>query len=119
VLGQVLDAAYLRRGIVVAVTDQESADKIATVPGALGTSTLALLLAEQRPLKVLAFDDVVPNTQSISEGGYRLVKDLYFAVTSDPSEVTREFLHFLSSAEGVAILQRTGHVTVPFDVDNF
>ena len=117
VLGQALDAAYQRRGVVVAVTDQDSADKIAAVPGALGTSTLSLLLAERRPLKVLAFDGVVPDANSITQGSYRLVKELYFVVENDPSPVAREFLKFVSSPAGVAILQRTGHVAVPFNSD--
>ncbi len=105
-----LDAAYKRRGIPVAITDQDSADRIQQIPGAFGTSTLALILAEKRNLKALKLDNVTPSALNVHNGRYSLIKDLYIVIASHSSPAAHQFLSFLDSREAIDILLNTGHM---------
>lgn len=65
---QALQAALARKGMIVALTDQDSANDMQRLPGALGTSSLALLLSENRPLVPLALHGVTPSVETIAHG---------------------------------------------------
>lgn len=110
-----LNEAYQRLGLPIAVTDQDAADAIETIPGAVGTSTLALLLAEKRKLKPLAVDGVGPSPATLASGAYPFVKELYFVLpAASPSHVQR-FIAFVRSHQGTGILEKTGHFVVRSD----
>lgn len=66
--------ARQRQGMSIATTDQEAAQQVERVPGALGTSTLALILAEQRQVRALSLNGVAPTAESIADGRYPLQK---------------------------------------------
>lgn len=104
-----LAAAGKRKGMALAVTDQDAADSLEKIPGALGTSTLAQILAEQRKLKALRLDNVEPNAQSIANGSYPYYKQLFMVTTPKTSPVARQFIAFVQSPAGHEILTRTGH----------
>lgn len=101
-----------RRGLPIGVSDQDAADLIQGVQGGLGTSSLSLILGESRPLKALALDGVAPTSAGIEDGSYPILKTFRFVVGPNPSELARKFIAFVRSAEGIAILRRTGHVEV-------
>jgi phosphate transport system substrate-binding protein len=102
-------AAEQRKGMVFTVTDQETAASIEKISGALGPSTLALLLSEKRPLKALALDGVVPSAQTLANGSYPLYKDLLLVTGPKTPPEAQAFVAFVRSAAGRAILQQTGH----------
>ena len=104
-----VSAGRARSGMVVAITDTDSADQIEKTPDAFGTSTLALLMSENRYVNLLSLDKVKPSVQSIHDGTYPYTKDLYLIVSSTPSGGTRQFLQFIDSPQGAAILKKTGH----------
>ena len=62
--------AEKRKGLAFAVTDQDAADNLAKISGALGPSTLAQILSERRALKALRLDGVEPSAQSIADVRY-------------------------------------------------
>jgi len=107
-----LDAALERRGIPIATTDQETANLVATVSGAIGTTTLALIYSEQKPLKALTLDSIEPTLEAVRNGSYPMVKDLYLAVRVPAKPEVRDFVDFMVSPQGRLILERTGHVVV-------
>ena len=107
-----LAKASLRRGVPVAITDQDAADLIEAAPGALGTSTLAVILGEKRPLKALALDGIIPTTEALYDGSYPLFKSLYLVIRTDPPDPARAFIRFVVSDHGVHILRKTGHLVV-------
>jgi phosphate transport system substrate-binding protein len=102
-------AAEQRRGMVFTVTDQETASSIEKVSGALGPSTLALMLSEKRTLKALALDGVVPNAQNLANGSYPLGKQLLIVTGPKTPPEAHAFVTFVRSAAGREILQQTGH----------
>ena len=107
-----LAEAYKRRGLPIAVTDQDAADAMEAMPAAIGTSTLALMLAEKRKLKALALDGIVPSSATLASGAYPLAKELYFILPATPRPLVQRFIAFMQSRQGAAILEQTGHVVI-------
>lgn len=104
-----LIGAEQRQGLAFAVTDQEAADKIESIPGALGVTTLALIASEGRALTPLRLDGVEPTVRNGVSGAYPIVKHFYFVTRSTPSAAVQRFIAFVGSADGQAILAQTGH----------
>lgn len=105
--------AYQRRGLPIAMTDQQSADLIAQVPGAVGTSTLSLILAENKPIKVLNLDGIAPTADNLLNKTYPMYKKLYL-VYNKHSKLPglNAFIDFIYSKKGQSILLNTGHLTI-------
>jgi phosphate transport system substrate-binding protein len=105
-----LASAMAREGMVVAATDRESADSIEKLPGAIGTSSLALLLSEGRRLTPLAIDGIEPSAKTLADGSYPYAKAMAMIVQRNPPAATSKFLAFVASADGRRVLVETGHV---------
>ena len=106
---QALAAAEKRPGLAFAVTDQEAAEKIESITGAIGSSTLALIASEGRSLRALTLDGVEPTVDNGASGAYPLVKRFYFVTRSVQSPPVQQFIAFVGSADGQRILGKTGH----------
>lgn len=104
-----LTTAEQRQGMLFTVSDQDTAQSIETIAGALGPSTLALLLSEKRALKALALDGVIPSAQTLANGSYRLSKQMLIVTGPKTSPEAQAFVTFVLSAAGRDILQQTGH----------
>jgi phosphate transport system substrate-binding protein len=109
-LDQAVQKAHARRGMTVAVTDQECADAITREPGALGGSTLSEILTENRPVNMLSFNGVKPTLTNLSKGSYPLVKRLYLVNSTRTTEAARQFARFIRSPQGRAILEAAGNL---------
>lgn len=105
-------AALVRKGMVTAMTDQESAELLEKTPGAIGTSSLALIISEKRALRALPLNGTEPSLQAYADGRYPYAKTLYLVMSARPSEETRRFADFLRSPAGRAILRRNGYWTL-------
>lgn len=99
-----------RQGMILADTDTEAANLIERTEGSLGAMTLAQLLSERRHAKVLKFDGVAPSAKALADGRYRLQKRLYLVIGPRADAGTREFVAFVQSPAGRAVLERTGHL---------
>ncbi len=99
-----------KRIVPVAYTDQEAADMVDTIPGAIGPNSLSLILAERRPIRALALDGVAATIETIRDGTYDLTKTFYFVTRPEADPAARVFLDFAASAEGRAILEGIGIV---------
>ena len=102
-------AAEQRKGMSFAISDQDTANNIEKIPGALGPSTLALLLSEKRHVKVLTFNGIAPAAKSIADGSYPLYKQLLLITGPKTIPAAHEFVAFVRSAAGREILVQTGH----------
>lgn len=103
-----LAKARLREGMLVAITDQEAADLIERLPGGIGTSTLALVTAERRPLRALALDGVRPDLAQVASGRYPLVKSLFWVTRGPPSGAAAAFLELAASPAGRKAIAEMG-----------
>ena len=103
-----MEVAYSKAGLRITSTDQESANALERIPGALGTSTLALMRSENRAFKVLALNDVMPSTVTLSDGSYPYYKTFYLVTSQNPSPPAQAFLDFVRSAAAHAVLGANG-----------
>ncbi len=108
-----LEAAQAREGMVVAMTDQDSVDAVERLPGALGTTSLSLLLSERRRARALAIDGVAPTIENMASGRYPYLKTMYLASKPDAPASVGKFVAFVRSDAGRRILVETGHIGVP------
>ncbi len=104
--------ALSRQGMIVALTDQESADIAEKTDGSLGISTLTQIISEKRSLKVLSFNGVKPSLKTLSIGSYTLFKSLYMVTTSKTSKPAKQFISFVFSTAGRKILTKNGNLVV-------
>lgn len=107
-----VEAALRREGMIVATTDQDLADALESIPGAFGATTLALVVSENRAIRVLALDGVVPSVETLLDGSYPLAKPFCLVTTKDPPDAVRRFIDFVQSPAGAAILARNGQAAV-------
>lgn len=112
-IDRALSIAYKRPGVHVAITDQDSADAIEKIPGAVGITTLALILGEQRKLNALPFNGIKPSVSNLAQGRYPYYKPLYLITAPQPSEATQAFKAFILSKQGAKILSDIGYHLVP------
>lgn len=105
-----VEIALRREGMIVGMTDQESADLIQKIPGAFGATTLSLLVSEKRPVRVLTLDGIVPSLRAIGDGSYPYAKTLYMVTKKNPPLEIRRFIEFVRSPAGAAILTKNGQI---------
>jgi phosphate transport system substrate-binding protein len=109
-MNRAVRAALERKGMLYALTDQETADKVEKIPGTIAPSVLALVLSENRRVRVLALDGVTPSVKSIADGSYPLLRDAWTVTGPSPSPAAKRFVEFLHSAAGKKLLSRYGQV---------
>lgn len=102
-------AAEQRKGMVVTVTDQDTANALEKVPGTVGPTTLALLLSEKRPLKALALNGVPATAQNLANGSYPLGRPMWAVTGPKTTPEAQAFAAFVRSKAGREILRQTGH----------
>ena len=112
-MNQAVTIALAREGMIMATTDQDSADNMEKIPGAIGTTTLAQIISEQRALKPLTLNGVIPNLDRLAEGKYSYFKTLFMVSSPKPNPLTKAFIAFVRSAAGRQILARNGQWAAP------
>jgi phosphate transport system substrate-binding protein len=109
-IGEAVAAAARRPGMTVAIGDRDAADAIERLSGSLGAATLALIIAERRAVKVLKLDGVEPSLEAVAQGRYPLFRTLHLVTVREPTPRAKEFLSFVRSKAGQALLEQTGHL---------
>jgi len=107
-----VDIALRRKGMIVATTDDDAADAIGSVPGAIGGTTLPLVLSRKRTLRVLALDGIVPSVRTMADRSYPYSKTFYMVTRKNPTGAVLRFIDFVRSPEGAAILSRYGQASM-------
>lgn len=109
-MARALEAALAHPGMVFAATDQAAVDRIEQTPGALGSTTLALLAAEHRALKPLALGGVEPTVANLGSGAYPYAKSFHVTTRRDPPAQVAPFLAFLATPTVRKLLADHGHL---------
>jgi phosphate transport system substrate-binding protein len=102
--------AETRPGLLTTATDQENADALEKIPGALGVITFAQLVSEKRSLRALQVDGVAPSPEALRQGRYRVSVPLYLVTSKRSSPLARAFVDFAHSGAGAAVLTRNGYL---------
>lgn len=111
-MNQAVKAALARPGMVIEPTDQASADSLESIPGAIGTITLAQIISEKRALRPLTLNGVIPSLQTLADGRYPHSKTFSLVSTSGASPLARQFINFVRSPAGQRILEKNGQFQV-------
>ena len=109
-LASALKTASATKGLFLAVTDTDAISYLERVPGSFGPTTLALIRAEKRKVKIISLNGVDPVSESPGPE-YPLQKPYYLVMREDASPAVDAFLEFILSQQGQNILANTG-VTV-------
>ncbi len=107
-----ITAALARKGLRMADTDQDNADALEKLPGSLGTTTLTQIVTEDRAIRPLVLDGVMPTLQSLAAGRYRYFKTLHLVTGRNPSSLAKDFVAFIRSPAGQAVLARSGNLAL-------
>jgi phosphate transport system substrate-binding protein len=107
-----ITAALARKGLRMADTDQDNADALEKLTGSLGTTTLTQIVTEVRAIRPLALDGVAPTLQSVALGHYRYFKTLHLVTGRNPSPLARDFVVFIRSPAGQAVLASSGNLAL-------
>ncbi|WP_157991488.1 substrate-binding domain-containing protein [Caldimonas tepidiphila] len=109
-LEQALQTAHAHAGKNIAITDTDTADELERIPGSFGSSTLTLIRAEGRALKILAVDGIQPLAAGQVNPRYPYLKSIYLVAPAAPSALAQAFAEFVGSAAGAKVLVQTGNV---------
>lgn len=111
-MDKALKKALLQEGMLIATTDQESAESIEKIPGALGTSSLSVIIPEKRRLNILPVGGVTPGIKALTDGTYPYYKNLFIVTGPKISPAAKDFIDFINTKEGRAIFANTGHIVI-------
>jgi phosphate transport system substrate-binding protein len=103
-----LSAAMARPGIPMFATDQNAADAIERIPGAIGPSSLAVIVSGGFALRALSLDGKQPTLSNAVSGAYPHHKRLFFVTRNQRSAALERFIAFVQAAEGRKILESNG-----------
>jgi phosphate transport system substrate-binding protein len=107
-IGRGLAAAMARPGMPVSATDQDAADAIEGFPGAVGPSSLAVIVSEKRAIRALKLDGRDPTLINAASGAYPYYKRLFFVTATQRPAAASRFLAFVQSPAGRRILEGNG-----------
>ncbi|MDO4483576.1 MAG: substrate-binding domain-containing protein [Clostridia bacterium] len=63
-------------------------------------------------VKAVAIDGVNPGVDTIKEGSYKIARPFNIAVKGEVSPAAQDFIDFIMSAEGQAVVEKNGYITV-------
>lgn len=99
--------------MVVAGSNNEEQALIARSDQAIGILSSAWLNDRVRALAIQGKDGIVtPTTENIRLGRYPVSRDLYLLVPKEANTVTKDFVKFLQSPPGQAIVENMGYLPV-------
>jgi len=107
-LTKALEIAQETEGLFLAVTDTDTVSYLERVPGSFGPSTLTMILAEKRNVKILSFNGIQPGVAEPGKEKYPLVKPFYLLARADASASVDGFIDFIRSDQGRQILAQVG-----------
>lgn len=105
---QGLAAAAARPGVQFAVTDQDAANDLERIPGAIGPSSLAVIVSEKRALRALKLDGTEPTPMNAASGAYPHYKRLFLVTGAKRSAAVERFVAFVQSPAGRKLLATNG-----------
>lgn len=108
------------------VVDEEDVDM--TTPSAVITNSTAVMMTTvagdpnaigyislgsmDESVKGLEIDGVAPSAEGVKDGSYKVARPFNVVTTDEASDLARDFLNFILSSDGQAIVEEEGYVAV-------
>jgi phosphate transport system substrate-binding protein len=105
------EVAETRPGVRMAVSDQDAANDLERIPGAIGPLTLAQIVSEKRALRAVKLDGKEPAPKNAAAGVYPYYKRLFFVTGTPRAAAVERFITFVQSPAGLRILSGNGQWT--------
>ncbi len=110
-LTKALEIAQKSEGLYLAVTDTDAIAYLERIRGSFGPSTLTMILAEERKVKILSFNGRLPEINGLGQDAYPLTKSYLLLVRGEASPAVSRFVDYIRSKQGQDILGRVGIFT--------
>jgi phosphate transport system substrate-binding protein len=107
-IADALRKAHAREGLIVALTDQDNAESLEKIRGAIGWLTLAQLTSEKRQVTPITIDRIMPSLVTLASGAYPYSRSFSVVTSATPAPQVKSFIEFLTSIEGREILLKNG-----------
>jgi len=88
---------------------------VSTTPGAIGYVGLGYIDSEVKAINILNEDTqeyVEPTVQNVLDGKYPIFRNLNMFTNGEPTDLTKEFIDFITSDEGQQVVQDEGFVPI-------
>lgn len=95
-----------------AIVTNSTAVMLTTVAGDSSAIGYASLGALDGTTKTLEIDGVAPSRESITSGQYKIARPFNIVTKGAASEAAQDFISFILSEEGQAIVEKTGYIPV-------
>ena len=82
---------------------------VAGDPYAIGYVSLGSM---NETVKALTIDGVAPSVETVKDGTYAVARPFNIATKGTPDETTQDFINYILSAEGQAIVSEEGYITI-------
>ncbi|MBK8260986.1 MAG: substrate-binding domain-containing protein [Nannocystis sp.] len=103
------DEAYRAARWRVLYNDRAMHEALASTPGAIGLFDVSATQTQALALKLLRVDGVAPVEDSLQAARYPFTKQLAFVSPEAPVGLAAEFIDFVASSDGQAIIRRAGY----------
>lgn len=107
------EAAYRERRWRVILHDRAMQEALAITPGAVGLLDVGAISLQRLPLRALELDGYAPSEASVQSRRYPFAKDLAFVAMEAPTGLAADFIRFVHSEEGRALMKVHGYVPLP------
>ncbi len=102
-----LDKAKLTDAALMLASNLEVARTVAQTPGAIGYVGLGYLSDE---VKAVTVNGIMPSEATVNDATYPLARPLFMYTNGTPSGLAKDFLAFIMSKEGQALVKEAGFV---------
>lgn len=107
-------AARASRRHSTLITDADMEQALVSTSGGVGLFDLGAIIIEHLPLRVLAVDGVQPSAATLADRRYPLRRTLSLVVSREPRQEALDFLEFVRSPEGRAVIgDGGGYLALP------
>ncbi|MBN1755080.1 PstS family phosphate ABC transporter substrate-binding protein [bacterium] len=106
---KVLEGDKTRPDALMVASNQAVAASVAQSPDAIGYIGLGYLSKE---VKALNIDGITPSNETVISGEYKIARPLYMYTNGEPKGLAKQFLDFILSEEGKALVEEVGFVPV-------
>ena len=86
---------------VIANSTDVVMQNVASDPNAIGYISLGSL---NETVKGMSVDGVAPSVETVADGSYKVARPFYIATKGEPGELAADFIAFILSAEGQAVV---------------
>ncbi|MCA9657819.1 MAG: substrate-binding domain-containing protein [Myxococcales bacterium] len=107
---EVNERAYREERWRVLYNDRAMHEALVSTPGAIGLLDVGVTKVRALALKVLTLDGVRPTEADVRSGRYPFTKELAFVSGDQPTGLARDFLDFVRSSDGQALIRQQGYI---------